>query len=168
MRAVHWNVGGQDGDHVTSLFQQQFEILAFTETWDLAEGHRKFGKVNKYKLFTCCRSVSKHTTAGRPHGGIALYLHDNICQSDPYIKHCLPEKGILSIIIPHINTAVVVSYFSPSSAYGYRKGYLVGDPMLNLASAICDLQNEGLSIILLGDLNVLLSCRIFLLTYMTT
>ena len=46
LKAVHWNAGGQV-QHVDALFQGEYDILAFTETWDF-EGHKKFTDRDDY------------------------------------------------------------------------------------------------------------------------
>ena len=153
LHAIHWNAGGQQGQHVDTLFEQEPGIVAITETWDFNEGHWKFDKRDNYHVFTSCRSAPAQSKVGRQHGGIALYLHDSLCLSNPRIKHFHAEMGILSVIIPHLKLAVMVCYFSPNNSQGYRIGYIAGDPFVHLASAISDLQNDGMSILILGDMN---------------
>lgn len=140
--------------HIAELFQQGAQILAFTETWDFKEGYRKFDAQNGYNLFTCCRSASASPSRGRQHGGIALYIQKSICGStQPIIKQSHADKGILCVIIQSLKLAIIVCYFSPEGANGYEAGYLAGDPFLHVASTIANMQQQGFSIMLLGDMN---------------
>lgn len=121
LKVAHWNAGGQVQD-TDELFSMNHNILAFTETWDFKEGDRKFCGREGYHLFTSCRSIPPTQKSGRPHGGIALYIHKSICgDSYPVIHHHQADKGILSVashysillllsaIFLHMGHAVMIS-----------------------------------------------------------
>lgn len=153
LKCIHWNAGGQV-HNTNELFDTDADVLAFTETWDFKTGHKKFDGRKDYFLFTCCRSAPALTTRGRQHGGIAMYIKKSVCLgSAPQLIQSHADKGIICVRIQALQLAIIVAYFSPAGARGYSRGYLAGDPFLHLAETITQMQNLGLSIVLLGDMN---------------
>lgn len=150
----HLNIGGQVGG-IRELILGPLgapDVAVFTETW-LMVGAAPAPVVPGYIMYECRRQRTTRGTAGRPHGGIAVYLKNDHPAFAGARCRPHPSEGLLVVELQAVKLALFACYFSPEGASQYNRGQLHADPVVLMQHRVMAYQVKGLPAVIVGDLN---------------
>lgn len=156
LRVLVQNVGGQAAARIASacLQREHCDVYGFVETMLVEDTVSDVEHL--LPGFDVWHCVRPRPAAGRPHGGISVFVR----KGTPWHPRegCMvrpdPAAGIIWLECPSYQLTLAVCYFSPHNSQVYQLGHMHSDPMSVLFAGLREAEAKGHKHLVMGDLNV--------------